>query len=442
MEDKICILLIDDSEDEAWLLQEDLSQGGLESIVERVDSEGAVRESMQKDSWDILLLDYRMPGLAAERVLEIYREMKCRVPLIIYSGAIGEVTAVNLIRAGARDYVSKNNRSRLLSVIKRELRERQLRTERAEAKRELRESEKILAAIAEMAQDAILMMDGEGRVAYWNQAARRMMGYGRKEAMGMEVESHLIPNRFRNVFKRFLRRFHTSGSGGFIGKTTEFAVLHQSGREIPVELSSSSVSIRGEWWMVSILRDITERKKTEKQLRHLAGHDALTGLYNRRVLEQRLEEEIQRSIRYDKPLTLFFLDIDHFKQVNDRYGHHAGDDLLRQLGQKLKANMRSVDLAARYGGEEFVLMMPELSGATSETMAERLCAEIAAHSFVLQDDLKLHITISIGLAWYPQHGATAGTLLDAADHAMYQAKLDGRNRIRIAPDLNNEVQDE
>ena len=168
------------------------------------------------------------------------------------------------------------------------------------------------------------------------------------------------------------------------------------------------------------------------RLEHLAQTDALTQLLNRRVLTTRMATEMVRAQRYDATLALLMIDLDHFKQVNDRYGHLVGDEVLRDLGGILREAVRTIDVAARYGGEEFVVLLPETDDAGAEAFAERLRARVAAHPFARQVRPEpLRLTASIGLAVYPAARVeSVEDLLARADAALYRAKADGRDRVR------------
>ena len=165
----------------------------------------------------------------------------------------------------------------------------------------------------------------------------------------------------------------------------------------------------------------------------LAVTDELTGLHNRRYLESHLAALAEQAYARKKPLALMMLDIDHFKLINDRYGHDAGDVVLREFALRLKLAVRGIDLACRYGGEEFVVVMPETDLGMAETIAERLRHAIASEPFVVSDECKhLEVTISIGVAIFEENGEAVADVLKRADVAMYQAKHTGRNRVIAA----------
>jgi diguanylate cyclase (GGDEF)-like protein len=186
---------------------------------------------------------------------------------------------------------------------------------------------------------------------------------------------------------------------------------------------------------VSLVAGAIENARLHARARRQAVTDELTGLANRRHLDQRLGEEIVRAQRYAKPLSLLILDIDHFKAINDGYGHKAGDEALRALAQVLRGEVRDVDLVARYGGEEFVLVLPETDGTGAELSAERIRRAVARHPFRLPDGREFGITVSVGLAGYPECAASAAELMTRADQALYTAKQAGRNRVVLYRDL-------
>jgi two-component system cell cycle response regulator len=166
-----------------------------------------------------------------------------------------------------------------------------------------------------------------------------------------------------------------------------------------------------------------------QQSMELALTDSLTGLYNRRYMETHLETLIEKASHTERPLALVMIDIDHFKPINDTYGHDAGDEVLRQFAGRLQASVRGIDLACRYGGEEFVVVMPDADLSVARAVGERLRRNISAEPFpVSKGAKKLDVTISVGIAMR-RDGDGADTILKRADEALYQAKRDGRNRV-------------
>lgn len=171
--------------------------------------------------------------------------------------------------------------------------------------------------------------------------------------------------------------------------------------------------------------------EAKEKLEHLAVRDELTGLYNYRYLHSRLTEEFKRAERYRDPLACGMVDIDHFKQFNDQYGHRTGDGVLKEVGVRLKQALREVDVVARYGGEEFLLVLPSTHFAGSISVAERVLRSVNSLPVVLEQQ-EYSVTISLGVAVFPSRDIqTKDELLKSADAALYQAKADGRNRICV-----------
>jgi len=170
-----------------------------------------------------------------------------------------------------------------------------------------------------------------------------------------------------------------------------------------------------------------------EELERLSVTDRLTELYNHGYFQQRLEEELERASRFGRTLSLIMLDIDDFKQFNDRWGHPRGDTVLRAVSAVIRQNLREIDVAARYGGEEFIVVLPETDQTGALAVAERIRRSMAEHEFDTGEGVPVaHQTVSLGVATYPAHGATAPRLVEAVDAAMYEAKRRGKNQVAVA----------
>jgi diguanylate cyclase (GGDEF)-like protein len=173
--------------------------------------------------------------------------------------------------------------------------------------------------------------------------------------------------------------------------------------------------------------------RLQQDLRTQSIRDPLTGLFNRRYLEASIERELARAARRNQRLALMMLDLDHFKRINDTFGHDAGDQILARFGQLLGAACRGEDIACRFGGEEFTAILVDCEPEMAQRRAEELRQATAALEIVLRGQRLGPITVSIGIATFPAHGATPQTLITAADQALYAAKRDGRDRVMLAP---------
>src|SRR5688572_21746560 len=183
--------------------------------------------------------------------------------------------------------------------------------------------------------------------------------------------------------------------------------------------------------MLGAVMDITSRKHVEEVLREEAIHDPLTGLFNRRYMEEMLDQEMLRAQHNHQPISIIMLDIDYFKQVNDTFGHAAGDAMLHKLGSFLLKNIRGTDIACRYGGDEFVLILPNASVSVAQQRAEILCQGARDLHVELRGQSSQPFTLSLGVATFPDHGATREVILKAADTALYNAKAAGRDRVFV-----------
>jgi diguanylate cyclase (GGDEF)-like protein/PAS domain S-box-containing protein len=295
----------------------------------------------------------------------------------------------------------------------------------------IRESEEKFRLISTSAMDAILIIDPEEKIAYWNPAAGRMFGYTEEEALGQNLHLLLTPHRFREDAHRGFHLFRRTGTGPLIGKTLETSALRKDGEEFPIELSISTLSIDSQWQALGIIRDISERKKAEEQIRNLAYYDTLTELPNRRLLVDRLNQALSQAKRHRRALAVMFLDLDRFKAINDPLGHDAGDELLQQVAKRLVSCVRSGDTVSRQGGDEFVIVLAEIAQPTDAAFVAEKIIDFLQQPFSIKGQV-LQITISIGIAIYPVDGADdAQELMKKADMAMYSAKEAGRNDYRF-----------
>ncbi len=299
--------------------------------------------------------------------------------------------------------------------------------------KELSESEEKFRLISASAHDAITIIGRNEEITYWNPAAERIFGYSVSEIMGKNLHDILAPLGEGEPAHIGFGLLQQSEHGKSAGKTFETNALRKDGLEFPIELSISALKLRNEWHALGIIRDITERKRLEMELKHQARIDYLTGVNNRGHFMKLAEAELSRSIRYERQLSLFMVDIDFFKQVNDTFGHHAGDTVLKKLAQVCREVLREVDIIGRVGGEEFAILLPETDKEEANTIAERLRVDLANAKVLLEaGGLPLHFTVSIGIASLTSKDDNIDVLISHADKALYEAKETGRNKVCIA----------
>jgi len=297
-------------------------------------------------------------------------------------------------------------------------------TDRVMAENALRESEERMRTITQMAASAIVMIDALGSVSFWNPAAERLFGYSAEEVMGRDLHKIIVPLRHYEEFRRGFAGFAKTGEGPILGRTREMTAQKKDGTEFPVDLSISGIRIKDQWHAVGIISDISERKQAEQQLREYAENDALTGVLNRRKFYEILEQEQERALRYARSLSLIMFDIDHFKAVNDTYGHAAGDAVLKRTASVVADNIRKSDILGRIGGEEFAILATETAIESALALAEKIRSALEK----TDHDTVGIITVSIGVSAYDM-GLSMDEFVRRADESLYAAKNSGRNRV-------------
>jgi diguanylate cyclase (GGDEF)-like protein/PAS domain S-box-containing protein len=290
----------------------------------------------------------------------------------------------------------------------------------------LKNSEATLRSITSSTRDAIVMIDDQGKISFWNEAAEKIFGWERTEAVGNDIHALLIPENFHGAYLDGMMRFSATGTGAAIGTTLELPALCRDASEIPVEVSFSSVNLKGRWYGVGIIRDIRERKRIEAEMEHLAYHDALTGLPNRLLLNDRLNQAIAHAGRVGHMTAVLMFDLDNFKSVNDTLGHPTGDRLLKKVVDRVGKQLRKSDTIARMGGDEFIVVLSKVQAPEDAAHTARNLLEIFSDPFEL-DQQEIYTSASVGISLYPIDGVTTETLLKNADIAMYHAKQHGRN---------------
>ena len=303
-------------------------------------------------------------------------------------------------------------------------------TERVLAKNALQASLQHTQAILDNMADGVVTIGPDGLVRTFNKAASAMFGYTAEEVVGHNV-SLLMPEPHRSQHDSYLEHYRSTGEERILGKPRELEGKRKDGSTFPLSLSVSQTSHLGQATFIGLVRDITQRRSDEEEIRRLAFYDGLTGLPNRRLLADHLRHALAASSRSGLYGAVMFLDLDHFKQVNDTRGHPVGDDLLRQVAARLQMAVREGDTVARLGGDEFVLVLENLSAHHHEAAAR---AEVVANKVLqlLAEPCRLqgkpHVaTTSVGIALFIENSKSYDDLLKEADAALYQAKAAGRN---------------
>ncbi|MDE1152933.1 MAG: sensor domain-containing diguanylate cyclase [Micavibrio sp.] len=289
----------------------------------------------------------------------------------------------------------------------------------------------LCAEIVGQAEDAVVVIDSSHRIVLFNAGAEEMFGYTGKEAVGERLDM-LMPERFQLQHDAMIDEF---GAGSFDAKSSnrrnrQIYGRRKDGNEFVASAQIMRLGDKTSRYYAALFRDISQNKRTEEELLRLAATDPLTGAYNRREFTIMAEREALRSHRYHHPLSLMMLDLDHFKRLNDSFGHSAGDKVLQRFTTLCCNTLRNVDIFGRWGGEEFVALLPETDIEGASIIAERL-RKIISENILSYNDHKITFTASIGVAQYKDGETTIDGPLGRTDSAVFDAKKAGRNRISV-----------
>jgi diguanylate cyclase (GGDEF)-like protein/PAS domain S-box-containing protein len=298
--------------------------------------------------------------------------------------------------------------------------------------RALQESEAMFRGVVSQSLVGIVIMKN-GKFTYSNAKFNEIFGYSADEVRDLGPLDVAIENDRPLVAENIRRRL----SGEVDRVEYGFRGLRKNGAVIDVEVHSNVMEIVGKRVIIGLIIDVTERTRAahklmalQERLREQSTRDSLTGLYNRRHLDEILGQELISAGEQDYPVSVIMGDLDHFKSVNDRFGHVAGDEVLRTVGRLMMTHARAGDICCRYGGEEFLLVLPRVTKDVALERAERLRGAMAA-ALIPYGELAIPVTASFGVAAFPDDGRTGDELIDAADRALYAAKAAGRNCVDI-----------
>jgi diguanylate cyclase (GGDEF)-like protein/PAS domain S-box-containing protein len=293
----------------------------------------------------------------------------------------------------------------------------------------LRDREARLQAILDNAGDAILTVDRDGRLVSANRATATLFGYRPEQLPGLPIET-LVPSPHGESGVALLARLAVAAPGD------DLKGINAGGENFPVALSVSRVLLPTEHLFVCIVHDLSEHYRSQERIYYLAHYDTVTGLENRFALRKRLDEQLAQARRAQAGLAVLYIDLDHFKKINDSFGHHAGDQLLVAASARMKDLLRDVDAVGRLGGDEFVIVLGgPLTPDSVTTVAVRVVESLSEPYHL--NGATVHSGASVGVALYPDDGDDAPTLLRHADTAMYAAKREGRGNFQFfSPAMN------
>jgi len=282
------------------------------------------------------------------------------------------------------------------------------------------------AIMIDQIHDAIIATEPPGTITRWNAGAEKMLGYSEEEIVGKSI-SALFPQADEPSFTEKLKSLGAAGEHFGI----ELSLRRKDGKVLPTHMSLTPVRDKSGRITSTIgyALDITRQKELEAKLEELATVDELTGAFNRRHLQIHGPLELQRARRFHHPLAILLLDLDHFKRINDEFGHQFGDLVLATLSELCRKQLRPSDMFVRYGGEEFVILMPETALAEAIGAAKRLVDQVRGTVFSLNP--RIGLTVSIGVSELRSSDQNLSSVINRADSAMYSAKEHGRDRVEV-----------
>ena len=448
------VLVVDDITANVKLLEARLTAEYFD-VVSAMNGPDAI-EICQRGQCDLVLLDVMMPGMDG---LEVCRRLKSspeteHLPIIMVTALDEPADKVAGLEAGADDFLTKPvSDIALITRVKSLARLKTLTDElrmRAATSRDMGVGEAPSAAASERGRNGRILLADDRE----SSSARMREALAREHSVDIETDPHQALFRAaEGGYELFLVSLSLQDYDG-LRLCSQFRSLERL-RQIPilvvVEPEDRARLLRGidmgvndylirpvdRNELMARVRTQLRRKRYADELRENVQHtlemavtDGLTGLHNRRYMEGHLQTLVKEHGARGKPLAVLLLDMDHFKAINDSYGHDAGDDVLREFAKRMRKNVRGIDLACRLGGEEFVVVMPETDLAVAYRVAERLRQNIAERLFTIEDGGRsIEVTISIGVATLEGPQDTGEALLKRADKALYSAKRDGRNRV-------------
>jgi diguanylate cyclase (GGDEF)-like protein/PAS domain S-box-containing protein len=417
------LLLIEDNAGDARLIREMFNEhGALDIELVRATTMSEAEAQLSQRTFDILLLDLGLPDSQGLDAVRRAHAAAPRVPLVVLTGMDDESLAAQALQVGAQDYLIKGQiETRGLLRALRYAVERKTMEEALFVEKE--RAQVTLNCIG----DAVICTDASGNITFLNIVAEKMTSWSRQEANGRpmaEVFQILDANTREttpNPMEISVEKNCT------VHLPANCILVRRDGSEVPIEDSVAPIHDREgkPTGAVVVFRDVSAARAMALEMTHSAQHDFLTGMPNRMLLNDRVNQAIAWAQRHAKKVAVLFLDLDGFKHINDSLGHATGDKLLQSVAKRLVECVRGSDTVSRQGGDEFVVLLTEVGLSEDAAItARRMLQTVAQAHSVDQHDL--HVTTSIGVSVFPDDGQDAETLIKNADTAMYQAKENGR----------------
>ena len=428
------VLIADDERMLAEALEQMISHCMGCQVVTRHTGDEAL-EFLLNNEVDVFVADMLMPGCHGIDLVEKAKEIQPDCDVMVMTAHPNEFPYIDVISAGASDFIAKpHSTNELCAKILRLFRERALREEVArERQRAIEDNEKMrlmrsaqslaeekYGLLFELSMNGMLIVDSESRIIEdVNKAFCELCGREKMEILG-KVPEELLVDEDRGRFGMGMQAIAGTGRGTLGG----ICLLHSSGNRIWLDVSMTHIHSEEDSLILMACKDVTEQRSMQDRLVQMASTDELTGLFNQRAFYSRIGGITRQAERDEGLLTLVFIDIDNFKQCNDRHGHQTGDALLRRIGKLIREGIRDHDEGFRYGGDEFVVVLKKTGKEGGILAAERI-----RRSFL--EGERFGTSMSFGVAEFAK-GMDADALIKAADEALYAAKSSGKDAIHVA----------
>jgi diguanylate cyclase (GGDEF)-like protein/PAS domain S-box-containing protein len=417
------LLLVEDNPADVRLLREMFrEQTSLRTELTQVETMREAEKHLAQGATDIILLDLGLPDTQGLESIRRARAVAPHVPLVVLTSLDDESMAAQALQAGVQDYLIKGqiDARGLLRALR-------YAVERKSMQEELFQEKELAQVTLNSIGDAVICTDISGNITFLNLVAVRMTGWSRDEAAGKPMAEvfRVLDTTSRKTTPNPVEM--AVGQNRTVHLPPNCILIQRDGSEIPIEDSVAPIHDRAgqATGAVIVFRDVSSTQTMAVQMAHSAHHDFLTGLPNRKLLNDRVGQAIASARRSMKKVAVLFLDLDGFKHINDSLGHSIGDRLLQSIAKRLVDSVRGTDTVSRQGGDEFVVLLSEVEGLDSVTTTVRRLLQVGTEPHAI-DQHDLHVTTCIGVSIYPDDGLDAETLIKNADTAMYQAKDNGR----------------
>ena len=423
---KAVILIIGENPDTGENLAGILKSKDYNVLAARNGEEGLLL--MRENAVDLTLMDLGLAGIPGLSVLSEIKAVHPFSAAIILTGKAALQSAIKATSQGVFSYLVKPCEiDQLLLQIR-------LALEKKRADEALLESEAQFRGLLESTPGGAMIVNARNEILIVNNQFEAMFGYSRAEIIGKNVEM-LVPARYIRHGEHH-KGYIQNPAALHLGSDKELYALRKDGTEFPVDITLSPLETPGGLMISAIIRDISERKNFEAQLKYQANHDSLTGLPNRTLLMDRLNQALLFAERHRQKVAVLFIDLDHFQFINDSLGHETGDRLLKIVAERLASCVRSNDTVARQGGDDFIIVLSDLTESEDAALVAQHI-QAAVNQPIAFDGHDLKVSCSIGISIHPKDGKDVQALLKNADTAMFRAKDQGRGSFQFFTDELN-----